>query len=228
MSWLKKFNEIPKWKKYSQSHEETYIRHILDNIKPAGNIILELGAWDGFHLSNTRYFIELGYHALLIDGDNLGNAEVKKHFITQDNILSILEQYNLPPVFDLFCIDLDGNDIYIMEKVLSVYRPHVIVAEFNPIFQTGVSKAIKYNPDHTWNNDDYYGFSFTAGVKLANKCGYTVVHQNDNLNMYFIRTDVLCEVFHVEQSGLNAFVPHVSHTVTHYHPHNNKGIWVDY
>lgn len=228
MSWIRQFDLLPKWSKYSQAHEETYIVHILDNIKPAGNIILELGAWDGYHLSNTRYLIEQGYHALLIDGDNHGNQEVKQHFITRENILATLEKYNLPPVFDLFCIDLDGNDIYILDAVLSEYRPHVIVAEFNPIFPVGVSKAIQYNPSHTWNDDDYYGFSFSAGIKMAEKNGYSCVFQNDNLNMYFIKNDVLMESFHVEQEGLKDILPKVNYNVTQYHPHNDKGVWVDY
>ena len=89
MNWTKELSTLPVWKKYSQANEEGYIAHILKNI-PSQNFesidIVELGAWDGFHLSNTRYFIEQGYNALLIDGNNHGNAEVKEHFITKEKV----------------------------------------------------------------------------------------------------------------------------------------------
>ena len=226
--WTKELHTIFKWKKYSQAYEECYLAHILNNIESKNKFLVELGAWDGYHLSNTRYFIEdLKFGSLLIDGDNHGNEEVKKHFITKDNIVHILKNYNCPKEFDLFCIDLDGNDIYILEEVLSQFTPSVIVAEFNPIIPIGESKAIQYDPNHTWNNDDYYGFSFEAGCLLANKFGYTVIFQNDNLNMYFVENQVLAKslnttVFEIDNIESNSYTP------THYHPQSNKTTWVDY
>ena len=58
MNWIEQLYEIPTWKKYSQCNEECYVEHILNNLPKVNNTIVELGAWDGFHLSNTRYFIE--------------------------------------------------------------------------------------------------------------------------------------------------------------------------
>jgi len=221
-NWVHELYTLPKWKKYSQSHEECYIDHILKNIPSINKHIVELGAWDGFHLSNTRYFIEdLGYTALLIDGDNKGNTEVKQHFITAGNVVELLEKYETPKEFDFFCIDLDGNDLYIMEEVLKNYQPSLIVAEFNPIFSADQSYTIQYNPDHTWQEDNYYGFSFLAGKKVAEKYGYTCIFQNDNLNMYFVRNEFLQYVQ----------VPNVTYAVTNYHPQHpqtDRHVWVQY
>jgi hypothetical protein len=96
-------------------------------------------------LSNTRHLIERGFTHLLIDGDNRGNEEVKEHFILENNILEILEKYDTPYWFDLLCIDIDGNDLYILEKILSKYKPSLIVAEYNPIFLPNESKVIAYD-----------------------------------------------------------------------------------
>lgn len=226
MNWIYNLRTLPTWKKYSQACEEAYIEYILANLPQANTKhIVELGAWDGFHLSNTRYFIEKGYTALLIDGDNHGNEEVKKHFITRENVVEILQSYHTPTQFDLLCLDLDGNDIYILDTLLTTYRPSVIVCEFNPIFKHGDSMAISYNPQHTWNNDDYYGFSFEAGIKLGKKHSYTCIHQNDNLNMYFVDNHILCDNLSLTPSQLAFHIPKVDYTPTHYHPVSPKQDW---
>lgn len=214
ISWVNSIKKA-KWSKYSQTGEEGYIDHILCKMPNKGSHLVELGAWDGFHLSNTRYFIERGFSHLLIDGDNRGNEEVKTHFINKENIIDILKNYNTPQEFDLLCVDIDGNDLYIIDEILSEYKPSLIVAEFNPIFAHNESKAIEYNPFHTWMNNDYYGFSFLAGIKMAEKHGYVCVHQNDNLNMYFVRKEFV-EV-----------VPNITYQQTFYHP-AGIGKWVDY
>lgn len=228
-NWVTQLYTIPTWKRYSQANEEGYLEHILQNLGLPDKHIVELGAWDGYHLSNTRYFIEeKGYTALLIDGDNHWNEEVKKHFITKDNVIETLKEYITPEKFDLFCIDLDGNDIYIMDEVLAKYKPAVILCEYNPIFAQNESYAIQYDPKHTWNNDNYYGFSFAAGLKCAKKHGYTCIFQNDNLNMYFVKDDILAKSLDIKISEILDYVPEVKYEVTHYHPISNKKTWVEY
>jgi hypothetical protein len=217
MNWIEQLKTIPKWSKYSQCNEECYLEHILNNVPSVKKHLVELGAWDGFHLSNTRYFIDKGYSALLIDGDTKGNKEVKEHFVYKENVLELLKLHETPKEFDLFCIDLDGNDLHIMEQVLSEYKPSVIIAEFNPIFDRGESYTIKYNPHHIWGEDDFYGFSFEAGLKLANKFNYSVIFQNNNLNMYFLHNDYV-----------NVEIPTIDYVVTHDHPKSLKSDWIQY
>lgn len=97
--------------------------------------------------------------------------------------------------------------MYIIDEILShQYKPSLIVAEFNPIFAHNESKVIEYNPNHTWMNNDYYGFSFLAGIKMAEKHGYVCVHQNDNLNMYFVRKEFVDVVPNVNPAGFGKWV----------------------
>lgn len=215
-SWVSQINNTEKWNKYSQCGEEAYIDFIISNLPNKGNHLVEIGAWDGYHLSNTRFLIERGYTHLLIDGDNRGNEEVKEHFILENNILDILDKYNTPEEFDLLCIDIDGNDLYILEKILSKYKPSLIVAEYNPIFQPHESKIIAYDENHRWGDDDYYGFSFLAGIKMAVRNGYVCVHENDSLNMYFVRREFV------------NVVPYINYKPTNYHRKSEKNTWIDY
>ena len=217
-NWIAKIRNAEKIKKYSQTGEEGVLQFILNQVGYGNNFLVDIGAWDGFHLSNTRFFIEQGFESILIDGDNRGNTEVKQEWITKDNICSMLEKYNCPQRFSLLSYDTDGNDFDIIEALCSKYSPDVIICEINGTIPEGISKKIAYNPDHQWNNDDYYGFSFSAGLKLAERIGYRVVYQNDALNIYLVRKDLL------ENPNVNIEIPF---THNQYHPHNTTGVWVN-
>jgi hypothetical protein len=182
-----------KLKKYSQTGEEGYIEFILSKLPKGPGFLVDLGARDGYSLSNTRMLIEKGYRHISLDYDTREAKDVHKEFITRDNVTRLLEVYGCPALFDLLNIDLDGNDYDILEAVLRAYTPMLVVAEFNGTIPEGESKKIIYNPDHNWNpkEQNYYGFSFSAGLKLAEKYGYKVIFQNDHLNMYMVRKDLL-------------------------------------
>ena len=217
--WIQQIKHSPKLKVYSQTGEEGYIKYILDNIGHNNKFLVDIGAWDGFNLSNTRLFIEqLGFKGLLIDGDNRGNSDVKQEWITKDNVCDILKKYDCPKEFSFLSYDTDGNDYDIIKAICSEYRPDLIICEVNGTIPLGISKKIAYNEKHTWNNDDYYGFSFSAGLKLAEEIGYRVVFQNDALNLYLVRKELLAN----PDAPLNVEFQH-----NPYHPHNPNGVWVN-
>jgi len=217
--WVYKIGSCPKIKKYSQSGEEGYLKYILDNIDCESKFIVDIGAWDGEYLSNTKFFTDyLGYESLLIDGDNRGNIEVKKEWITKNNVCDILKKYNCPTEYALLSYDTDGNDFWILNEILIEYRPAVVICEINGTIPAGISKTIQYNPNHIWNNDDYYGFSFHAGIKLAELNGYKAVFQNDSLNLYLVAKEKLAD------PNIIIDIPFSS---VQYHPHNNTGTWIN-
>jgi hypothetical protein len=224
-NWVHELQTIPAWKKYSQYGEEAYIEFILKNIKQINKHIVELGAWDGYHFSNSRHFIQNGYSATLVDADNHGNEEVHLAIITKENISDVLKELKTPTEFDFLSIDLDGNDYWILNEVLKDYKPSLIVAEYNPIFAENESYAIVYNSNHVWGNNDYYGFSFAAGLKLAKKYGYTCIFQNVSLNMYFVKNELLAESLGIDISQISIHVPKVNYKVENYHPRSGRSDW---
>jgi hypothetical protein len=173
---------------YSQNREELIIEKLI-NSSSSTNFLVDLGAGDGFHLSNSRYFIDKGWSAILIDADNKGNSDVKQHKINRENINQLLKQYNCPKEFEFLSIDLDGNDYWILEEILKQYKPKLIVAEFNAAFTD--SRTIKYDPEFSWNGDDYFGFTLEAGNKLAENNGYTLCMQHADMNIFLLRDDIL-------------------------------------
>lgn len=204
-------------KVYSQTGEEGFINFILNQFEYEKGFLVDIGAGDGETLSNTKLFLDAGlFKGILIDGNNHGNKQVKEHWITKDNICELLKKYKCPKDFELLSLDLDGNDYDIIYAICQEYRPKLIVCEINGTIPEGVSKKIAYNPEHTWQNNDYYGFSYSAGLKLAEKLGYVVVFQNDALNMYMVRKDLLDGV----ELPTNLNFQHCQ-----YHAHFEGGQW---
>ena len=189
MTWLANIHRQPQKIKYSQNGEEFILKYIFDNIGVTNKFFVDLGAWDGTHLSNTKLFAEQGWKGLLVDGKEFPG--VYKSFITVENIIRTLALHHVPNDFDLLSLDIDGNDYWILEQVLSYYKPRVIVSEYNSEHDPYIAKTIKYDPKFVFFPNDYYGYTYGAGVKLAERFGYTIIHQQSNLNLFYLRNDLM-------------------------------------
>jgi hypothetical protein len=203
---------------YSQFGEEPIYDFIFKNIGTTNKFLVDFGAGGlGCEMSNSRYLLNKGWKGLLMDGEGDPNKDIKTEFITQENIIKLFKKYNVPLEFDFLSIDIDGNDYWVLKKILEKYSPRVICAEFNGTIPINVSKAMKYNPTHTWGENDYYGFSFEAGKKLGHEFDYSVVFQLHSTNMYFIRKDL---VDWQDDFSVN-YIP------TQYHAHSQNREWVN-
>ena len=147
---------------------------------------IDIGAGDGYRLSNVRDLIERhGATGLMIDGDNHGNAEVVQAWITKENIVELCKDHPNP---DFLSIDIDGNDFWVLGEYLDAYRPALIMAEINPRFRNAQdSFAVPYYPQRTWQNDDHFGMSFGAFDHLVHGHKYTVVHM-EGINALAMRS----------------------------------------
>ena len=206
-------------KRYAQFGEEAIFDYIFHNIGVHNSYLVDFGASSlNLGLSNSKYLLEKGWTGLLMDGQSDGNPLIKKEFITAENICQLFEKYFTPKVFDLLSIDIDGNDVWVLEKILlGGYRPRVIINEFNGCIPVGVNKVMKYNPNHSWGENDYYGGSFEAFKVLANKFNYTLVHQTATTNMIFIDGNIV-----------QNFDYGVTYQQNQYHAHSPNREWVEY
>jgi len=204
MNWIERMHEIKSKDPYSQSGEGLileYVFHHINHSDQFGKTFIDIGAGDGFILSNTRHLINIGFK-----GDQLD--KIGGQFITRENVL---EYYDYPCITS---IDIDGNDYWILDTMLTFYGSPIVIAEFNPAYTD--SRAIAYNPDHVWAGDTYYGFTFQAGVKLAEEHGYKVIYQIANMNMIMVRKDLI--------EGLT--VPPVTYTKSEYFKMSERTDWI--
>ena len=172
-------------KDYSQNGEQTHILHYFDVMGIERGHLVDLGAGDGRTMSNTRALLDKGWTGTLLDGDPKGANDVTQTWITADTNFKSL----MPAAPEFINLDIDGNDYYVLDELLRLFKPALIVAEINPIFLRNEAKVMPYNPDHTWNNDTYYGMSLAACEKLGKEYGYTLAYLHAGINAFLLRND---------------------------------------
>lgn len=178
-------------KDYSQNGESKIIGMLLTMIGIHNPKVLDIGANDGYWYSNTRYFKDNGCHVDMYDGapDRTSEggrcgSDVTQMFVTVENIHETLkENYNV------LSLDIDGNDFWVLDKLLSLQRPDVICFEVNSQLDLDQCKTIKYNPEFIHDGSIYFGMSYLAGCKLLRKYGYTIFTVVNHSNIIAFRND---------------------------------------
>jgi len=172
---------------YSQHGEDGIIERIIQTLPEDNKWCVEFGAWDGLHLTNTRYLIEShGFSAVLIEASSKKYLDLQKNyagkphvipvncfvgFEVHDGLDTILKKTPIPKDFAVLSIDIDGNDYHVW-KAIEHYRPKVVVIEFNPTFPVGVDYIQPADPSIN------HGSSLSAIVKLGLEKGYELIAVN--------------------------------------------------
>jgi len=173
----------------SQDGEDVVLEEILRIINSSPDeerVVVEFGAWDGKHLSNSWNLInEHGFRGLLIEADRKKYQELEANFENNcsvqtlcrlvsfegenalENIL-LNEAVNIPKSFDVLIIDVDGNDYWIWES-LKEFQPKVVCIEFNPT----IPNHIIFVQDRDMKIQQ--GSSIRALVELGKAKGYELV-----------------------------------------------------
>lgn len=170
---------------YSQNGEESHILHYFEVMGIKKGHLVDLGAGDGYTMSNTRALLEKGWTGDLYDGDPKGAKDVIKQWITREAVKALVDCR-----CDFLNLDLDGNDYWILAELMDNTScwPRLIVCEFNPIFERHEAVAMPYNGTHQWAGDTYYGASLAAFEKLLGGL-YTLAHVHAGINAFFLRDD---------------------------------------
>ena len=198
-------------KYFSQSDEDGITLEIVNRIrssKPAyGKHFIEFGVGDGCE-NNTLVLLSLGWMGSWFGGQDLafdteGSKSLRFHksWIDKENIIQLycqaLQDWSIPQV-DIISLDLDGNDYYFIECLLaSGAKPPLFICEYNSIFPLDSNWSIKYDGNHQWNRDQYFGASLGSFVSLFNKNGYFLCACNPHTgaNAFFIQNEYR-DLFH--------------------------------
>jgi hypothetical protein len=138
---------------FSQEFEDRLSNSLFEEFNTLESLkfrtIVDIGASDGTTLSNSRFFVELGFQSLLVDADRhrfkalrqnsseFTNCYVSNEYVTSENVSELL---NLAQIIliGILTIDIDGLDLYILRKFLP-YDPKIVVIEYNPTIPLHVS-----------------------------------------------------------------------------------------
>jgi hypothetical protein len=207
------------FKVFSQDYEDGIIQYLLKSLNIKDVKFIEIGTQD-YSESNTRYIYEtMRCEGLIIDPTpNLkkkidkilrvwkNTLKIHNDFVNSKNIIEIIQKNSFDKNLDIFSLDIDGIDYWILEKLPNKISK-IFVIEYNPYF--GPDKEIcspnierfdrfKYHP-----TGFCWGASLKAIIKLMSKKGYTFIGTNRlNVNSFFIQNELISKI-HIKLPSTN-------------------------
>ncbi|HZO37444.1 MAG TPA: hypothetical protein VFB41_11295 [Solirubrobacteraceae bacterium] len=183
---------------YSQNGEDGVLAEIFRRLGREPQWVVEFGAWDGRHMSNSWRLLEAGANGVLIEADPVKYEELVSNvagldgdvtplnaFVTpgpDSNLAELLGSTSIPKDFDLLSLDTDGPDVPIWQA-LAGFEPKVVCVETNGIVP----------PEELISVD---GSSLVGACRVGTEKGYRLVCHTGN--GIFVREDL------VDQLGLAA------------------------
>lgn len=184
----------------SQAGEDGIIDALLERLPDRDLWCVEFGAWDGLVASNSASLISAGYSAVLIEASDKKFAALSRRYRENTDVTTvcamvgwagerrldaILAETRIPLDFDVLSIDIDGNDYHVW-KAVEVYRPKIVVIEYNPTIANGIEFV------QPADESVRQGASITSLTNLAKEKGYELVAATE-FNAFFARSDLFAE-----------------------------------
>ena len=214
---------------FSQNGEDGIIDFLLFKLSIKNPKFVEIGV-ENYDESNTRFLYEsCGSIGLIIDGSfNVeelknkleywkGRISLVNKFVTSDNVNHILEKKNFNRDLDLFSIDIDGIDYWVIKK-LPEKISKIFIAEYNPVFGPDLEITIPNINNFDRTNYHYsnlcWGMSLKALIKLMKLKGYIFVGTNlFKNNAFFIsndfKDDLITLTENINLNNLNNYTDHL-------------------
>ena len=206
----------------SQGGEDGVLRVLLEEIGVIERgYCVDIGAWDGKHLSNTYNLINnYNWSGLLVEADANRHNEMSSLYQSRSDIVclcalvdiqgdlglkSIMINHNVPREFDFLSIDVDGADYHLWDSLKDCFSPKIVCIEFNPTIPNDVvfiqERDIRIQK----------GSSLLALKELAEAHGYILV-VTTLFNAIFLKQEYLPKLKSKLPTDLNDF--HSSSMVT--------------
>lgn len=217
-SWYKNFSQQKPWKKYSQGHQDSVLTSLFDELHlgTTNKYFVEFGfnqpGWEKTTSGPNTMLLhhEFGWNGLLLDGGfDMPKDNLHQEFITAENIVTLFAKYGAPIEPDYVSIDIDSCDLWVFLALTKRYRPRVVTVEYNSNYPLGESKTNickdSTGVSYRWRGDNLYGASLSALHKAARQQGYTMVFVENQLDVFLVRSDLVCKGSYVNPEFFRNF-----------------------
>lgn len=118
------------------------------------------------------------------------NVKLSNTRVQPDNIIELLENSIGSAVneINLFKIDIDGYDYFVLDSFLKKYRPHQIIAEINEKIPPPIKFTVLYNEKYSWDVSHFYSMSICMAYELCKNHNYSLVdfEFNNGANVFLV------------------------------------------
>ena len=207
---LKNISDLD-YKIFSQNGEDGIIDYLLYSLDITSPKFIEIGVGN-YQESNTRYLFETtSPKGLIIDCvKNLktevlkntklwrGDLKIIENFIDSENIIKILKENSFYEKIDLFSIDIDGTDYWVLKQIPNNFSKIIIVeynSNFGHEFEVTVPNIKKFDRTKYHYSNLCFGTSLKAVINLLEKKNYTFIGTNTSkLNAFFVSNTELNKI----------------------------------
>jgi len=183
------------------SEEEPITSNYLSTLPIQNTYCVDIGAQDGVEGSQTLGLFKRGWEGLAVEYDptifavladlykRFDKVQLVRTQVTPDNVVSILRSCSCPAEVGFLSLDIDSYDHFILDQILSAFRPTLICAEINETVPPPLLFTVTYDPAHVWQGDHFQGQSISKCYQLCLKHGYEIVELHYN-NLFMVPREI--------------------------------------
>ena len=182
------------FKIYSQNGEDGILDYLIFSLGIKRPKFIEIGIGD-YSESNSRFIFErTSPKGMVVDSIPDLENKIKKRIkiwkgdlkivnkeINSNNVLDTIKKDKMMVDLDLFSIDIDGIDYWVLDK-LPKFFSKIVVLEYNPTFGFELEVSVPNIPNFNRSLYHYsnlcFGMSFKAALNLMDKKGFYFVGSN--------------------------------------------------
>lgn len=201
---FKSINEAEE-KIFSQNGEDGIIDYILEILNINDPKFIEIGV-ENYIEANTRLLYHIrNSQGLIVDqsidknklNKNLdlwkGRIKVLKRSVSPKNINNIINYEQFNKNLDLFSIDIDGLDFWVIKELPANFAK-ICIAEYNPLFGSEIEITVPDIENFDRTNYHYsnlcWGVSLKGLISIMKKKNFTFLGTNNlKNNAFFINKD---------------------------------------
>jgi hypothetical protein len=179
--------------RFSHSNEQQILADYIKDLLPKDypRTVVDIGAGNGVRWSNSYALLLEGWKALGIEADpqkytllsrtyrRFPQAYASDSRVDPDNIGLLLEDFDIEKNFGVLCLDIDGNDYWVLDAILSKFRPGLVVTEINENIPPPLGFVVRFDRDFQLRHH-FYGYSIIALENVCEKHNYGILELEYN------------------------------------------------
>jgi hypothetical protein len=179
--------------RFSHANEQSILARYIEQLLPPDQprTVVDIGAGNGVRWSNSYALLLAGWKGLGIEADQqkyellakvyskFPNAHASNSLADPGNIGSLLRKFAVEENFGVLCLDIDGNDYWVLDAILSQFRPGLVVSEINENIPPPLRFVVKFDPNFQLRYH-FYGYSIAALEDLCARHDYGILELEYN------------------------------------------------